>query len=206
MQGGYTYIDGFNLYHGLEESGLRQCYWLDLRKLADKILASYGYASTLIRYFTTRVANNHPGWQSQDTWLSAVRTMQPDVRIEWGQFQREQVVCQVCGASFTVQREKKTDVNIGVKVMEDLAANRPSAVVLITGDADQVPTVAALKRWDNQFPVIVAFPPRRSSDHLREVAGRKKTIALTPELLMDCCLPDEVNEYIKKPVHWCSIH
>jgi hypothetical protein len=33
-----AYIDGFNLYFGLRESGLRRCYWLNLPALAESLL------------------------------------------------------------------------------------------------------------------------------------------------------------------------
>ena len=35
-----AYIDRFNLYFGLRESGLRRCYWLNLRAFAESLLRS----------------------------------------------------------------------------------------------------------------------------------------------------------------------
>jgi hypothetical protein len=32
------YIDGFNLYFGLREKGWKKYYWLDLKRLTEKLL------------------------------------------------------------------------------------------------------------------------------------------------------------------------
>ena len=33
-----VYVDGFNLYHGLRDKGWRRYYWLDARRLAERLL------------------------------------------------------------------------------------------------------------------------------------------------------------------------
>jgi hypothetical protein len=117
-------------------------------------------------------------------------------------FQTEIWKCKLCGGDNTNQREKRTDVNLGIQVLEDVITVHPCAVLLITGDSDQVPTVAALKRRDNRYPVYIAFPPRRHSSHLSDLVGRKHTIDITEEVLEGCCLPEVVNNYIARPEHW----
>jgi hypothetical protein len=202
MPDGFTYIDGFNLFHGLQAAGLRQYYWLDLHKLASKILSGFGFAAEFTRYYTTRVPNTHNSFETQRVWLDAVDTLKPQVQTEWGLFQQESLTCPRCGDTFEIQREKKTDVNLGIQVLEDVVRKAPNVVLLITGDSDHVPTVAALKRWDNRYPVCIAFPPRRHSNHLSDIVGRKSTIDLTEDMLSGCCLPDVINDRIFKPVEW----
>ncbi len=52
-----TYIDGYNLYHGLLAAGLRSSRWLDLPELGRSLLEP-DQQLVLTRYFTTRVKGN----------------------------------------------------------------------------------------------------------------------------------------------------
>ena len=46
-----VYVDGFNLYFGLRESGLRRFYWLDIEALAQTMLLP-DQQLVIVRYFT----------------------------------------------------------------------------------------------------------------------------------------------------------
>jgi hypothetical protein len=50
-----AYIDAFNLYFGLRDSGLRDCYWLNLRQLALNVLLP-GQQLVFTKYFTARIS------------------------------------------------------------------------------------------------------------------------------------------------------
>lgn len=50
-----VYVDGFNLYYGLKSKGWRHYYWLDLRRLSEKLLRP-GQRLVMVRYFTARVS------------------------------------------------------------------------------------------------------------------------------------------------------
>ena len=60
-----AYIDSFNLYYGLRSKGWRRYYWLDLRRLAERLLRP-GQQLAAVRYFTTRVvrqsSSTPPDW------------------------------------------------------------------------------------------------------------------------------------------------
>lgn len=202
MAGGYSYIDGFNLYHGLDDAGYQRHLWINLHCLSTIILAHFGYTATLTRYYTSKVADSHPSYASQRMWLKAVGQME-HVKIEIGAFQDEFRDCDYCGRENIIRREKKTDVNLGVQAYEDVLKGRADAVLLITGDSDQVPTMTAIKRHKSDFPVFVAFPPRRRSGHLQAIAGKSCVVDLTDETwLTPCQLPEVIDEFTRKPAHW----
>ena len=52
-----VYVDGFNLYFGMVESGLHHCKWLDINKLITSCLTP-NQEAVAIKYFTSRVSNN----------------------------------------------------------------------------------------------------------------------------------------------------
>ena len=48
-----VYVDGLNLYHGLKSRRWRRYYWLNLHRLAERLLLS-DQSLVMIRYFTAR--------------------------------------------------------------------------------------------------------------------------------------------------------
>ena len=61
-----TYIDGFNLYFGLKDSGYRRYYWLDVERLAENILRP-GQELLAVKYFTADIkagtVHRPAGWK-----------------------------------------------------------------------------------------------------------------------------------------------
>ena len=154
------YIDGFNLFYGLRDRGWRRYYWLDLHRLAEKLLRP-GQTLALVRYFTARVIpdSSDPGKpERQNTYLDALATLR-QVSIHYGYF-----VPRRHG-----YEEKMTDVNIAVEMLCDAHADAFDTAILVSADGDLTGAVAALtERYGRR--VIAAFPPSRRSNELREAA------------------------------------
>ena len=68
-----TYIDGYNLYHGLLDAGLRSSRWLDLPKLGTSLLKPDSQL-VLTTYFTTRVKGNPAKARRQTRYIDALET------------------------------------------------------------------------------------------------------------------------------------
>ncbi len=109
-----VYIDGYNLYFGLKESGYRRYFWLNIDALSKKILKT-NQELIGIKYFTSLVTNNVSTRVRQKTYINALQTL-PIVKIYYGKFQKEQAHCNICGDKFLVEREKMTDVNIATQM------------------------------------------------------------------------------------------
>jgi uncharacterized LabA/DUF88 family protein len=159
-----TYIDGFNLYFGLREQGWHKYMWLDLPALSRSLLRP---DQTLLRtkYFTSRVSGNPGKEQRQSAWLDAISTL-PDLSIYWGRFQADRKECKACHAAAFVPQEKKTDVNIATELLCDAYSDGFDTAVVISGDADLVPPIAAIRKLFPSKKVVVAFPPCRYSTEL----------------------------------------
>ena len=155
-----VYIDGFNLFYGLRTRGWKRYYWLDLRRLAERLLRP-GQTLVAVRYFTARVVPDpgDPGKPDrQNTYLDALATL-PEVSIHYGYF-----VPRKYG-----YEEKMTDVNIAVEMLGDAHANTIDTAILVSADGDLTGAVRALtERYDKR--VVVAFPPGRRSNELREAS------------------------------------
>ena len=69
-----VYVDGLNLYYGLNSPGWRQYHWLDLRRLSEHLLLP-GQRLAMVKYFTARFQrrDEYPYRHiSQDTYLEGI--------------------------------------------------------------------------------------------------------------------------------------
>ena len=184
-----TYIDGYNLYHGLLAAGLRSSRWLDLPKLGRSLLEP-DHQLVLTRYFTTWVKGNQAKARKQVRYVDALKT-RGRIEIDFGRFLQKPDACRRCGHNWTKKEEKRTDVNIAVRLLEDAYDDRFDTAMVVSGDSDLVSPIEAIR---SRFPhkrVLVAFPPKRQSSDLRRVAdGAFKII---DRHIRECRLPRTVT-------------
>lgn len=122
-----AYIDGFNLYFGLESKGWRRYYWLNPRLLAVNLLKPT-QRLVVVKYFTSRISScavHSDKSKRQSTFLEAVETLS-GMRVIYGHFLSKPQVCYRCGATWDTHEEKMTDVNIAVKTDGFLLVRPPS--------------------------------------------------------------------------------
>jgi len=163
------YVDGFNLYHGLKEhSKARKFRWLNLRSFAEGQLQPNHVLERVI-YFTSI-----PPWSSSkaerhERYIAALESV--DVEVVRGRFQRDEAICLgACKQLFYRYTEKLTDVHIATTILRDGVAGKFDWAYLVSGDADQAPTIRTLKVMAPSTNVRVLFPPRRNSTELSQVA------------------------------------
>ena len=164
-----TYIDGYNLYHGLLDAGLRTSRWLDLARLGESLLMSDQHL-VLTRYFTTRVKGNPAKAHLQGLYIEALQT-RALLEIDYGHFLSKTVACYRCGSEWAKNEEKRTDVNIAVRMLEDAYDDRFDTAIVVSGDSDLTAPIRAVQRRFHDKHVLVAFPPKRYSKELARVAN-----------------------------------
>ena len=200
-----AYVDGFNLYYGLRSKGWKRYYWLDIRRMAERILRP-DQELVAVRYFTARVQPrpNDPGKPlRQRTYLEALETLR-DLSIHYGYFQPKRQRCSMCGATWQTYEEKMTDVNIAVEMLADAQDNAFDTAIIISGDGDLAGPVRAVSRRYPKKRVVVAFPPGRHSAGLRSAATSSFTIGRNT--LRDSQLPNAVTKpdgyVLTRPPSW----
>lgn len=199
-----TYIDGFNLYYGMKESGLNRFYWLDLRLLSILLLRP-GQKLVEVKYFTSRVSDPADKRKRQSDYLEALQAHCGLKAIE-GQFLSKPVECHGCGRIWPDHEEKMTDVNIATDMLTDAFRGRYDTALLISGDSDLVPPIRAIKALFPAKRVIVAFPPKRYSRHLADTAHGH--VFIDEAKLGAAQLPEEVTKpdgyVLKRPASWTA--
>ena len=205
MQRVAVYIDGLNLYYGMKSMGWRRYYWLDLQRLSENLLRPYQRLQ-FVRYFTAKFLpdDNAPGRvDRQEAYLQAISSL-PKARIQYGLHIPKTIICHRCRAASLTYEEKMTDVNIAVALLEDANNNLFDAAIVISADSDLTMPIEVVRQKFANKQVRVAFPPKRHSQHLSDVATA--SFHISRDLLRNSQLPDPVAKpdgyAIHKPGHW----
>ncbi|MDE0497872.1 MAG: NYN domain-containing protein [Acidimicrobiaceae bacterium] len=183
-----AYVDGFNLYYGLRDARLHSSRRLDLHGVCTSLLKS-SQRLELVRYFTTRVRGDPAAVRRQSVYIDALLA-RGGLEIDFGHFLSSNTQCRSCGAVTRKREEKKTDVNIAVRLLEDAYSDRFDVAMVISGDSDLVPPVESVR---NRFPdkrVLVAGPPERWSAQLSQAANA--ALRISPLTIRSNRLPDPV--------------
>ena len=200
-----AYIDGFNLYYGMRSKGWRRYYWLDLNRLAERLLRP-GQTLAGVRYFTARVipdAGSVGKARRQNTYLEALGTL-PNLAIHYGYYLPKTRQCPDCGSTWQTYEEKMTDVNIAVELLSDAYDDKFDTAIVISADSDLAHPMTMVRE---RFPgkrVVVAFPPNRASKLLRSVATASFSIGR--DAMRDSQLPENVvgrdDSVFTRPSTW----
>ena len=201
-----VYIDGFNLYYGLKAKHWKRYYWIDPYKLAGNLIhAGEMMTVSQVHYFTAPVLRelNEDAAKRHGIYLSALKTL-PQLTIHLGTWIKKTVQCRKCGATWIKPEEKMSDVNIAVQMVQDAYEDCFDTAFLVSGDSDLMRPIKAIRDRCPGKDVRVAFPPKRRSWHLANIAHSNFMISKTT--LRDSQLPEQVtNEdgyVLRRPETW----
>lgn len=209
-----TYIDGFNLYHGIRDSEWRNCLWLDLQALSRHLLAPNNKL-VAVKYFTARIRGAEDGdnraraadreakRKRQADYLEALQTL-PLLKIYEGHYLPKIVTCNRCGTSWLKPEEKKTDVQMATQLVIDAYEDHFDTAMIVSGDGDITPPIEELTKRFPQKRFIAAFPPRRGNANIAKLTHTCFMIRL--DQLRSCQLPNPVvkpdGHELWRPERW----
>lgn len=109
-----------------------------------------------------------------------------------------------CEVLLRRHEEKETDVAIAAAIVESAAVRDCSAILLVSGDTDLVPALAAARKVRPDIRLICLFPPYRSNEAFRHQADA--VLKISPRKLPGHLLPDPVHtadgRSLSKPATW----
>lgn len=204
------YIDGFNFYYGIKRSKAvdakwGNAYWIDVVKLCESFIGPDEVVDKVI-YFTASPLS--PSKNSrQSAFLNANKFLNGDkFEIVRGKYLQKVIVCPACNYSISKPEEKKTDVNISVKMIEDCIHRNTDKIVLISADTDLIPPLELIKQNFQNVKIKVVFPPSNfNHDFSTMLVGwnQKPTLMLKNyERFKNAIMSDVVGEKYTIPEEW----
>jgi hypothetical protein len=153
-----VYIDGFNLYYGIC-ADRPDWKWLNFQAFFEMLRPREDVVS--IKYFTAIVDRKKTESVRRDRqllYLKALSTLSK-VEVVRGVFQPRDALCEAtCREQYSVSKEKKTDVNIAIRMMQDCLDNATDSIVLVSGDSDQEPAIHWIQKRYPQIALTVYLP------------------------------------------------
>ncbi|MFL1587059.1 NYN domain-containing protein, partial [Stutzerimonas stutzeri] len=89
---------------------------------------------------TSHPRSNPCGTSRQNRYIDAL-TARGGVSIDYGHFLSRPARCRSCGAKWQRNEEKKTDVNIAVRLLEDAFDDLFDVAIIVSGDSDLAPPI-----------------------------------------------------------------
>ncbi len=210
-----AFIDGFNLYHALDEYSrgatpeekvrYQKYKWLCLTSLVKIFIRPTSEELVGVEYFTTYPSWNDGKLARHRTFVSAQIKM--GVHVTFGEFKKKTVRCRAdCMAEYTAYEEKQTDINIATSMLDFVS--RYDKLILVTADSDQVPALKLLKKLHPTKRLASLPPIGREAKELAQVCG--ESFKMTEQHLSTCQLPNpfplirDGNQYgvLEKPLGW----
>ena len=203
------YVDGFNLYFGLKDmkridGDWQKFYWLDFVKFFQHFIGENQILQNVIYFAAPPPIDNqnsirdNQGSIRQSILFKANKLLNPN-RFEtvMGQFYRKNITCKVCKSNFNVYEEKRTDVNIAVRLLGDCSIDNVDTLVLVSADSDLVPPLQFIKQRYPEKKIRVYFPPAYFSVALNNFmkSCKKPIIRLenNKQRFLNSIMPDTVT-------------
>ncbi len=195
------YIDGFNFYFGLKRTKKidpiwRRFYWLDVVKFCESFQGDCQVLQKVI-YFTASPLSPHKN-SRQSAFLNANKLLNCErFEIVRGKYLEKHIICPYCNGDISRPEEKKTDVNISVRMVEDCVMDATDVVALVSADSDLVPPIELIQRRFPNIGIKVYFPPSNFSNDLKDnlIRHRSKPVLMIKNMrrFESAVMPDSVS-------------
>lgn len=207
------YIDGFNFYFGIKRSFEANskwgcAYWIDVVKFCESFLSSDQTLEKVV-YFTASPLDPDKS-SRQSAFLNANKKLNGDkFEVVRGKYITKTIECPHCKFAIPRPEEKKTDVNISVRMMGDCVQGKVDSVVLVSADTDLIPPLEFILDNYKDVKVKVYFPPSNSSHDIRDFGksrGMKvKDLVNNIDRFYRAKMSDVVDSF-KIPAEWKRKH
>lgn len=191
-------VDGFNLYHALDDLGAPHLKWVNLRKLCERMVGKKLRLEEVL-YFSAFATWRPDAYKRHRAFVAALEEV--GVQTIMGQFKQKDRRCHHCSAQWIAHEEKETDVNIALYLLNLAYKDCFDCALLVSNDSDLAPAVRMLKeQFPNKWARIITPPKKRTSKELvQAVGGWIHVRTIKEKHIAQALLPDAIiskNGYI----------
>ncbi|MGD9838278.1 MAG: NYN domain-containing protein [Afipia sp.] len=165
------YIDGFNLYHAIDDMSrasrgeLNHLKWLDLNKLMTFFIDPKVHKIEYIKYFSAYATWKPKQHERHQIYTKALAST--GVQMIMGQFKEKEIYCPLCKLTHIGHEEKESDVNIAVHLVADAHTNAFDQAFIVTRDSDLSGPIRYIRSSFPEKKIKVVAPPQRG--HSKEL-------------------------------------
>ncbi len=163
------FVDGFNLYHAIDDlskAGKSRHYlkWLDLHRLTTAFVRPTTEVVADVHYFSAYATWLPDAHQRHQQYVAALRSV--GVTVKLGQFKQKSRSCRQCGANWVGHEEKESDVNFAVELLNRAWRKEFDRAIIVTADTDIVPVLQMVRRDHPSLHLTAAIPAQRYGNAL----------------------------------------
>jgi len=204
------YIDGFNLYHAIKDLNRPELKWLDLRAVCEGFIDLQTQEIERIYYFSAMSTHRPRGLRRQEQYIKALRHTGVDVVL--GKFFAKRRSCNNCQSTWWAHEEKRTDVNLALRLVLDAIDDKFDKAFIVSRDSDFVPAIReVVERCPEKRLCLLAPPNLKHSGDLKRCLppSQQKNCLKSLKIihLERAQLPDEVKDergelIASRPIEW----
>jgi uncharacterized LabA/DUF88 family protein len=193
-------VDGFNLYHSLQENPAFHVYkWLNI----DKLLKTYfPRGIEKILYFTSPTPWDADKVARHKIFIKALEST--GIEMVYGKFKDRDRKCPKCKQDYKSREEKQTDVSIALTLFRMAYEKKFDEAILLTGDSDQLPTFKEVHKCFPGLRLGVLLPIGREAAELKTESDFYMRIKT--RTLAKCLFDDQVTladgTILQRPIEW----
>jgi uncharacterized LabA/DUF88 family protein len=179
-----VYIDGFNLYHAIDDHPKCDHYhkWLDLYSLSEGLLRN-GETLVGVNYYSAYATWLPAQYARHRQYVAALASH--GVNAVMGKFKKKNCACKACRATWLGHEEKESDVRLSISLVADAFSDVFDRAIVISADSDLAPPIEMVRDRFKQKEVFVVSPPGRM--HYRDLNPR---LEITKGRLERALLPE----------------
>ena len=185
------YIDGFNLYHAIDDLKKPHLKWLDLWALALSLCRD-GEELTKVAYFSAYATWLPDKYHRHRQYVAALQAA--NVECHMARFSEQNARCNSCGTKWKRHEKKETDVHFSLTFLEDAIDGLFERAIIISADSDHCPAVRCVRRRFPAKQVFVATPPGRHNKAREMLNACHSGTPITPARLSRCLFPAVVSD------------
>lgn len=183
------YIDGFNLYHSIDDLKLPHLKWVDPWALAQSLCRT-GETLTKVAYFSAYATWRPDAYSRHRQYVAAIQHQK--VECHMARFSAQTASCQKCRTTWTRHEEKETDVHFSLTLLEDAIDNVFDRAIIISADSDHVPAVRRVRARLPAKQMFAATPPGRHNKAREMLKICNSNANITQGRIARCLLPQSI--------------
>ncbi len=177
------YIDGFNLYHSVNDLAEPFLKWCNFWRLGETIIPQVSERLVKVVFCTAYYPGDFGKKVRHERFIKALAAV--GVETILGHFSTEPADCRSCGRKWHKPTEKASDIHLALTIYDDAINNVYDTAYLLTSDTDQAATARFIKERQSSKKIVSVSPPgREHSQHILSHTTHK--IALNKDSIERC--------------------